>query len=126
MEGKSGIESDVLIYLDNRFDSLRKEQKQARSEQNVINDKIFDLLRELKSTTDKTYQQALYTNGRVSELEKKHLYCVGENAMKQITEYQIKNDLKNSKEFRTGSFFHIFVSIVVGVSAIIVLWKTIV
>ena len=118
MTEKSGIESDVLIYLDNRFDSLRKSQSE-------IDNKIFDLLRDLKSTTDKTYQQALYTNGRVSELEKKHLYCVGESAMKQITESQIKNDIKNSKEFRTGSFFNIFVSIVVGVTAIIILWKTI-
>jgi hypothetical protein len=117
------IDKDALLYFDLRFDSLRKEQKEARTEQNVINDKIFDLLREVKQTVDKTHQQACYTNGKVSALENKHINCDGEKSLAILKERDAVKKVEGSKEFKTGNLLLTIASVCGILTGFFVLWN---
>jgi hypothetical protein len=78
------MENDVLLYLDNRFDSINKHQ-------NDVNNKLFDKL-------DAIHTQTLKTNGRVNALEDKHLKC----AINEVKDFVTAQKQKDTKQYKLG------------------------
>ena len=71
---KEGIATDVLIYLDNRFDSIRTTQEN-------VNSTIFKKLDEISSIVTENLVVAKQQNSRVYKLEKMHESCPGAEAL---------------------------------------------
>lgn len=76
---KSGIETDVLIFLESRFDSILKIQKDNKEEQKEVNERIFSTLSEVK--------------------------CLVNKALNKQEVNEAVDKIKNSKANKIGEFF---------------------
>jgi hypothetical protein len=71
---KEGIATDVLIYLDNRFESIKSAQEN-------VNSALFKKLDEISSIVTENLIVAKTQNSRIYKLEKKHENCPGAEAL---------------------------------------------
>jgi len=74
---KEGIATDVLIYLDNRFESIKSAQEN-------VNSTLFKKLDEISSIVTENLFVAKTQNSRIYKLEKKHESCPGLEAISQL------------------------------------------
>lgn len=89
---KEGIATDVLIYLDNRFDSIKLSQEN-------VNSTIFKKLDEISSIVTENLVVAKTQNSRIFKLEKKHENCPGIEALANA---KIKDAVSNKTDELTS------------------------
>lgn len=101
------MDTDVLLYLDNRFDSVQKKQDE-------VNTRLFEKLEAI-------HTQTLKTNGRVNSLEKLQSECPGKEALSKIKDSNIEQKTKETNEYKLGNLLitsSIAASIVLTIIAI--------
>ena len=109
------MDNDTLIYLDQRFDSMVKNQ-------NEVNKQLFDKLNLI-------HEQTIRTNGRVnkhdeqlSKIDNIHINCAGKEALKKYVEQEASDKVKETKQYKIGELLlnvSIVSGIVLGVMALI-------
>ena len=93
----NGIATDVLLYLDNRFDSIKKEQQ-------ITNRRLFEKLDEISKVSNEQLLVAKTQNSRIYKLEEKHNACPGAAALREIEIMEAENLIKDKKENKIGTF----------------------
>jgi hypothetical protein len=96
---KAGIATDVLLYLDGRFDSITKVQDN-------VNKELFDKLNEITVIVKENLVVAKIQNSRIYKLEKKHESCPGVEAISRLNIKKAVDDkadeIKSEKGYVIG------------------------
>ncbi len=96
---KAGIATDVLLYLDGRFDSITKVQDN-------VNKELFDKLNEITVIVKENLVVAKTQNSRIYKLEKKHESCPGLEAISRLNIKKAVDDkaeeIKSEKGYVIG------------------------
>ena len=95
---KEGISTDVLLYLENRFDGIENRQKE-------VNKVLFEKLSEINKTTNENLNVALTQNSRIFKLEKKHEICPGAIAIENQKIKKAEDIIKGKKSYKVGELF---------------------
>ena len=97
-EAKEGISTDVLIYLENRFDGIENRQKE-------VNKVLFEKLSEINKTTNENLTVAKNQNSRIFKLEEKHEKCPGAVAIENQKIKNAEDIIKGKKSYKVGELF---------------------
>jgi len=121
---KAGIATDVLMYLDNRFDSINKTQDN-------VNKELFNKLNEITVIVKENLVVAKTQNSRIYKLEQKQEACPGAEAISRLNIKKAVDDkaedIKSEKGYVIGKVIKewsiAIATIVVIVSGLVLISK---